>query len=241
MTARFRLRYNGTLAAVERDAAQDEATQASANRQFDLVVVCTGNRARSPIAEAFLRASLAEVPVRVRSVGTLDVGSLPPLRAAVESARAYGINIRAHRSRGLRRERLEHVDLVLGFERFHLVSATDDCGAPPERVFSMPELVNLLEEIEPPASRDPVARAREAVGRAHAFRIRAPEAPPEIADPLGGSPRRYRETVAQIHDLSMRLAAGLFGAAVVRSVPAIGERGIRTRSHREFGGKGLIR
>lgn len=224
---------------MKRAAPQESTRETSARRPFDLVVVCTGNRARSPIAEAFLQASLAELPVRIRSLGTLDVGPLPPLRDAVEVARAHGMDIRAHRARCVRREWLEEVDLVVGFETSHLASAALDSGARPERVFTMPELVRLLEAIESPSPVEPLSRAREAIARAHASRIGIAEAPPEIADPLGGSPRVYRETVAQIRDLSVRLAVGLFGAALVRSLPGVGERSVRRRAPREPRRRGL--
>jgi protein-tyrosine-phosphatase len=191
--------------------------QSGVGHTFEIVVVCTGNRARSPVTEAALRTLLADLPVRVSSLGTLDIGSLPPLREAVAAAATRGVDIRDHRSRCLRAERLDRVDLVVGFERHHLTAAIDECRASPECVFSMPELVELLEAIEPPSLTGPVAGARDAVARAHALRIANPKPPRELRDPLGGSPRVYRETVARILNLSVRLATGLFGAAGVRA------------------------
>jgi protein-tyrosine-phosphatase len=161
------------------------------------------------------------------------VGSLPPLREVAGVAGARGIDIRSHRSRCLRAERLDAVDLVVGFERHHLAAATDECGALPERVFSMLDLVELLEAIEPPPLREPVARAREALVRAHALRTENPKVPRELPDPLGGTARIYRETVTRILDLSVHLAEGLFGAAAVGSQPAAARWNPRPGSPRD--------
>jgi protein-tyrosine phosphatase len=224
MTLVGRLPADGTLAAMDEGGSESSTSDAIKRYPFDLVIVCTGNRARSPIAEAFLRAYVGELPLRIRSVGTLDVGPAPPLREAIQAAAAHGIDIRAHRARSLRSERLDDVDLVLGFERSHLARATIECGAPRARVFAMSQLVSLLESIEPPMSRDPILRAREAITRADALRSRSPDTPAEIADPLGGSRRVYWQTVAQIRDLSIRLAVGLFGQSVVRPLANAGDR-----------------
>jgi protein-tyrosine phosphatase len=222
MTPRGRVLAGGTLAPMDEGVSESSVRDAIAHPLFDLVIVCTGNRARSPIAEAFLRAYVGDLPVRIRSVGTLDVGPAPPLREAIQAADRHGLDIRAHRARCLRSERLDDVDLVVGFEKSHLTRAMAECGAPRARVFALSQLVTLLEAIEPPASRNPTMRAREAIARADALRSRSPGPLLEIADPLGGSRRVYWETVAQIHDLSIRLAAGLFGQSAVRHLADAG-------------------
>ena len=53
--------------------------------EFDVVVICSGNRFRSPIAEAILRREIEGLPVRVRSFGTMDLPSGHALSEAIES------------------------------------------------------------------------------------------------------------------------------------------------------------
>ena len=187
------------------------------NSRFELVLLCTGNRARSPIAEAFLRDLLADLPVRVRSLGTLEVGSAPALPEAIEAAAARGLDISAHRARALAGEDLSGADLVVGFEQRHVVAAVVDGGARRDRVFSLPELVELLEL--GPAQRlgEPVERATQAIADAHARRSgQAASGRAELADPLGQDRRFYRDTVERVRELSTRLALGLFGEDAVR-------------------------
>ena len=184
---------------------------------FELVVVCTGNRARSPIAEGFLRRLLADLPVEVHSFGTLELTGAPALPEALEAAAAFDLDISAHRARTLSGEDLSQADLVLGFESSHLAAAVIDGGAPRERVFSLPELVELIEAAGAAQETDPIARARQTIATAHARRlVESPLA--ELADPLGQSSKVYRDTVERVRDLSVRLAVGLFGRERIRAL-----------------------
>jgi protein-tyrosine phosphatase len=186
--------------------------------RFELVLICTGNRARSPVAEGFLRHLLADLPVHVHSLGTLDVAGAPALGEAVKAASHHGLDISAHRARTLRGEDLRKVDLVLGFEQHHVDAAVTDGGARPERVFTLSELVELIEEHGAASQQNPIDLARQQIADAHARRLGKDSATPiELADPLGQSGKVFRDTVGQVRDLSVQLAVGLFGEGAVRS------------------------
>jgi protein-tyrosine phosphatase len=191
------------------------ATLRGSDDRFELVLICTGNRARSPIAEGFFRRLLADIPVRVHSMGTLELRSGPALREAIEAASRAGLDLSAHRSRTLRGQDLSQADLVLGFELPHLAAAVIDGGAVRERVFSLPELVELVEQTGPPLDTDPIARARQGIAAANAQRV-AGTPPAELADPIGQTPEFYRDTVERLRDLCERLAIDLFGGESVR-------------------------
>jgi protein-tyrosine phosphatase len=204
-------------AELEAGLEEDEPRSAQCEHEFELVLLCTGNRARSPIAEGFLRELVADLPVRVRSLGTLELGAAPALPEAIEAAAAHGLDISAHRARALAGEDLSGADLVVGFEHRHVAAAVVDGGARRDRVFSLPELVELLEQ--GPAQRlgEPVERATQAIADAHARRsghLAAGRA--ELADPLGQDRHFYRDTVERVRELSTRLALGLFGEDAVR-------------------------
>jgi protein-tyrosine phosphatase len=184
---------------------------------FELVLICTGNRARSPVAEGFLRHLLADLPVHVHSLGTLELEGAPALPEAVEAALSAGLDLSAHRSRALGGQDLRDADLVLGFEMSHIAAAVVDGGAPRERVFSLPELVELIEQTGAPREIDPIARARHVIAAANAHRVTGVP-PAELADPLGKSARFHRDTVGRVRDLSVRLAVALFGRENVRAL-----------------------
>jgi protein-tyrosine-phosphatase len=154
-----------------------------------------------------LRQLLRHLPVRVHSLGTLELGSAP-LREAVEAAAAAGLDISHHRARGLNGGALAHADLVLGFEHHHMTAAVIDGGARRECAFLLPEFIALIEEEGVETDPDPVERARELIARAHG---RGGGTLAELSDPLGHPDHVYRETVERIRDLCGRLAADLFG------------------------------
>jgi protein-tyrosine phosphatase len=178
-----------------------------------VVFICTGNRFRSPLAEALLRRAVDPDRVRVVSFGTLELGALAPLDGAVAEARRRQLDLSGHRARGLRGGALAGADLVLGFQRTHVEAAVNRAGARPERSFVLGELVELLERVEPPGAADPVERAREALASAQAVRgalSMSPEAL-EVPDPLGQPPAAQSLAAAWIERLVDRLVAGLFG------------------------------
>lgn len=185
-------------------------TAASTTDEFELVALCTGNRFRSPIAEAVLRKRLRGLAVRVHSLGVLELGSIPPLPEAVDLAAEFALDITAHRARCLIGRDLSGADLVVGFERDHVVKAVVDSGAPRERTFTLPEVVGYLDGIEPRREGDPLERARGAVAAAQAARVARGTRAAEVPDPIGGSPEDFRRTAVEVRELSVRLAAALF-------------------------------
>jgi len=183
---------------------------------FQLVVVCTGNRFRSPLAAAVVEQLVTELPVHVSSLGTLDLHGAPPLRAAVKQAGRMGLDLSAHRARTLVGADLRAADLIVGFERAHIGAAVLEAEAPRERSFLLTELVELLEELPPVFDADPLQRARNAVARADALRRENPAAwYEEIPDPLGGSSRLARDVANEVQRLSLALLRGIFGSDAV--------------------------
>ena len=182
-------------------------------RTFAVAFVCTGNRFRSPLAAALFSAATEALPVRVSSVGTLELGPVPALPEAVELARTLQVDLASHRASCLGRVDLEPFDLVLGFERMHVREAVVDGAARIERTFTLPELVGLLEALPASASPpDPLERAAERIARAHASR--PPQswtaAIPEIGDPLARPAREQQKTAEQVDALVRRVVQLLF-------------------------------
>lgn len=180
--------------------------------EFDVVVICSGNRFRSPIAASILRGATDGLPVRVRSFGTLDLAPSPVLPEALELAPSLGLDLTSHRSRPLAGEDLSSADLVIGFERMHVSLAVVNAGASRERTFLLTELVDRLEGVTLPEKLGAVERARAAVREADEARSADTRPiPEEIADPIGGRPAAFRATADRVSSLTHRLARLLFG------------------------------
>jgi protein-tyrosine phosphatase len=90
--------------------------------QMDILVVCTGNICRSPMAEGLLRHMLPEksLPaVHVHSAGTHGLDDQPAASFAIQAAAEMGVDISGHRARSLDREMVSHADPILVMEPFH--------------------------------------------------------------------------------------------------------------------------
>jgi protein-tyrosine phosphatase len=179
-----------------------------------VVFVCTGNRFRSPLAEALFRARVGDLPIDVSSVGTLELGPAPVLPEALEEGARLGVDLARHRARPVTDSDLADADLVVGFERMHVVTAVVDGRAPRERTFTLPELVGLLSDIEEHQAGDPIEQALEALQRAALARPDGRRADlPELADPIGRGDAVYRSTADQVDSLVRELVTRLFGAS----------------------------
>jgi protein-tyrosine-phosphatase len=180
--------------------------------RFRVAFVCTGNRFRSVLAAAAFRSAVGGLPVHVESYGTLDLGPAAPLPGAIREALALGLDVSSHAARCLNDADLGDTSLVVGFEAQHVVAAVDAAGALVERVFVLPELVELLDRIDLQRAPDPVTQAREAVARAHAIRREEGRrrSPREIEDPIALPNARQRQIAQAVFDGATTLAALLF-------------------------------
>jgi protein-tyrosine-phosphatase len=183
---------------------------------FQVVFVCSGNRARSPLAEALFRRHVAHDPLlKVESFGTLDVGNWPPLPGVLALAPSLGIDMKHHRSRPVREGRLANADLVVGFEPSHLELAVSLGGAAPHRTFMILELPILLDRLDQQPKETEgqavIERARRVVegmaiqrGPLGALPTRA------VADPHGEPDQVLAEIARTIDVITAILAQELF-------------------------------
>jgi protein-tyrosine phosphatase len=182
--------------------------------ELRVAFVCTGNRFRSPLAAALLARETESLPVRIASLGTLELGGRPALPEAIAIAKELGLDLSGHRARSLAAVDLEEDQLVLGFERMHVMASVVEARAGLERTFTLPEFVGLLGRLPgPPLPTDPIERALVRIRQAHA--ARPPDfrngPMPELGDPLGLTLQAQRQTAAELASLVSTLAGALFG------------------------------
>lgn len=95
---------------------------------FNILVICAGNTCRSPFAERLLREKLPadKFPAFVYSRGTVAERGAAAPDAAVEAAKAFGIDLEGHRSHPLSGEDLANADMILTMDIATAESLNDD-------------------------------------------------------------------------------------------------------------------
>ena len=91
--------------------------------KYSVLMVCTGNICRSPMAEGLLTHMLPDSLkplVSVRSAGTQGLHGNMAEPHAIEAASAYGADISEHRARILDTTMVKSANLVLAMERYHI-------------------------------------------------------------------------------------------------------------------------
>lgn len=173
----------------------------------EILVVCTGNVCRSPMAEGFLRVALeerlgADAPA-VSSAGIAGWDGSGAVEESVLSARERGADIRGHVARRLEGRMLEEADLILCMAADHRASILRARPDVRGKTFTLKALVGLLEAA--PAG-GPIEDRIAAVAAAENGSRAADE---DVRDPLGDTIDGYRQVAEELHDLSGRLAASL--------------------------------
>jgi protein-tyrosine phosphatase len=125
-----------------------------------VLMVCTGNTCRSPLAEGILEALLpADLRGRVLvgSAGTVGAGGAPAMSFAREVALTQGIDISGHRSSELTRAGIDGSDLILAMAREHEDAVFALAPGARPRTFLLSEFAGAGRQDVP----DPVGGTRE--------------------------------------------------------------------------------
>jgi protein-tyrosine phosphatase len=194
-----------------------------------ILVLCTGNVCRSPIAEALLRAALrarlGEGAPAVTSAGTAGWEGSGAMPESVAAAAEHGVDISDHSARRLVAEHVQGADLIVGMAAEHRDALAMSVPGAASRTFTLKELVRLLEALpeslhESQVEESPGARLAARVAEADALRATGFQGNPhdeDVVDPLGLPLEGYRAIAWELDGWCARLADGLFGRAPART------------------------
>lgn len=196
----------------------------------EVLVVCTGNVCRSPIAEGFLRAAFearfaAAAPV-VASAGTMGWTGSGADPSSIRAAAERGVDISSHRARELSVDDVVHSELIVAMAPEHRRAVVARVAEAYPRTFGIKELVRLLDALP---ETDPALGEGHLVDRvAEADRLRregfvGDPRDETIDDPLGRPIDAFRDVARELDTWCTRLVVGLFGDAEAR--PATGTTG----------------
>ena len=182
---------------------------------FTILVVCSGNICRSPVAEQLLRDRLPTEGVVVHSAGTIARPGMPMTDEAAALSRFYGGEPDHHEAARLTKALVEEADLVLTAERSHRADVVRLHPRASRVTFTLTQFARMVDSIDPAdlaKIRTPDELVAAAAARRGYVQASSPEAD-DIADPYRRAQSVYDAAGVSI-DAAVTTIAAAFPATV---------------------------
>ena len=148
-------------------------------QDFKILIVCTGNTCRSPMAEGILKSTMKNRGIENIKVGSAGIGALEGMPAtpfAIEAAKLWDVDISHHRARQLNRAMLQEAGLILAMAPEHsesIIRKAPEAAAKTYLIKGFPE---------------PLSKSQEGV-----------------QDPIGGTIDDYNQTYMELDEILRRI------------------------------------
>lgn len=179
--------------------------------RIEVLLLCTANQCRSPMAQALLRhhLSTAGADVQVSSAG-LMAGGRPATSHGQAAMAERGLDLSGHVSRQLDRQLVAGADLVIGMAREHIREVAVLDPAALQRSFTLKELVRAATAVGPRRAGEQLASWLQRVGagrRRDALLGAGHDDAYDVEDPVGRGREDYDATARELDSLLERLVA----------------------------------
>ncbi len=137
-------------------------------KRFNILLVCTGNTCRSPMAEAIARQLIADNPdVSVSSAGVFAEGGAPATMEAVDAVRQLDLDLSSHRSRPLTAELIHASDRIYTMTESHRQAVLAQSPAAADKVERLDPDGDIADPIgqDLPVYHDAMSQIRRALER----------------------------------------------------------------------------
>ena len=117
-----------------------------------VLLVCTANQCRSPMAMAILRSKVEQLPGewKIESAGTWAVEGIPASPKTQEVMAELGLDLRDHRSRMVTREMLSAFNLILVMEPGQKEALNIEFPGAASRIYLLSEMIGAIFTITDP-------------------------------------------------------------------------------------------